>query len=67
MNPCTLALLTLALLCIFVQCRTYSNVLRSGAEYSNTFAVQIQGGMKAADETARKHHLRNRGKVGHAP
>ncbi len=34
-----------------------------GSEYSDSFSVEVLGGLEAAEEVAKRHGFRNRGKV----
>jgi len=64
MNLCSIRFIaTLAVLCKFVACRVDHESLQMGVGYSNTFAVQLRGGVQAAEKVARKYNFRNRGKV----
>ena len=56
-------IVTLAVLCKFVVCRVDHESLQMGVGYSDTFAVQLRGGVQAAEKIARKYNFRNRGKV----
>ena len=64
MNLCSVRfIVTLAVLCKFAECRVDHESLQMGMGYSNTFAVQVRGGLQAAEKVARKYNFQNRGKV----
>ena len=64
MNLCSVRfIVTLAVLCKVAECRVDHESLQMGMGYSNTFAVQVRGGLQAAEKVARKYNFQNRGKV----
>lgn len=64
MNLCSVRfIVTLAVVCKFVECGVGHQSLQMGMGYSNTFAVQLRGGLQAAEKVARKYNFQNRGKV----
>ena len=56
--------LSILLILVIVICSCKPEVSEEEADFSNSWAVEIHGGLEVADDLAKKHGFINKGQVG---